>query len=365
MARPVLPANAPGLHLVGHVVDGWKVDSMKAARPGDSGGNFSIGYYVTHEQSKKKGFLKAIDISPEILLGDAVRIQQMTEIFNFEVELLEMCKSSSRIVTAITSGSIIPGTIANTIMSPVFYLIFELVDSDARQQVNLRLRLPKYETCEALHQIAAGLNQLHPRIAHQDIKPSNILYVTPPAQTATTDTKIADLGRGAHMQKGVPALYSTLKYMGTMAYSPPELLYGQLSPDFAERRLSCDLYSLGSMVTFFFCGQPTNVFLAKELDPAHLWGTWANDYATVMAYVQAAFADSLFDIRVHVEQYMNPGTSQKAKAAVTEVMTAIEQLCDPNPSTRGHPANPGHRLDLQRYISLFDKLAHQARAGVI
>jgi hypothetical protein len=133
MVLPPFPPNAPGLNLVGQVLNGWHVDSRQVRAAGATGGNFSIGYFVTH-QAGKKGFLKAIDISREIASGDPVRLQQMTEIFNFERDLLDICKNSSRTITAISSGSIPGGTIPNTLNAPVFYLIFELASSDARQR---------------------------------------------------------------------------------------------------------------------------------------------------------------------------------------------------------------------------------------
>jgi len=234
--------------------------------------------------------------------------------------------------------------------------------------VNLRLRLPLGEVFEALHQVAAGLSQLHRHtIAHQDIKPSNILYVDILGPGASADTRIGDLGRAALSGK-VPALYEPLKFMGTQAYTPPELLYGQLSANSNERRFGCDLYSLGSMAAFFFCGQPTNIFLVNNLDPAHFWANWRGDYAGVLAFVQAAFAKALAEIRQHVDQYINPGNSDRRKAAVNDVISAIEYLCDPNPAVRGHSAQRrahANQFDLQRFISLFDRLARQARAGMI
>jgi len=120
-------------------------------------------------------------------------------------------------------------------------------------------------------------------------------------------------------------------------------------------------------MVFFCCGHPTNVCLVNHLDAAHIWDKWAGSYSDVLAFVQAAFAQSLSEIRTEVERYIDPnGTKLQSKAkAVNDVMLAIEQLCDPNPATRGHPSvRNSYQFDLQRYVSLFDRLARRARTGM-
>ena len=366
-----IAANAPGNLLAGQTLaDGWKVDAKVTRPPGSTGGNFSVGYWVSRPDGRR-GFLKAIDISAELASSDpATALNEMTEIFLFEKDLLELCVDCPRVITAIASGTVqantIPGAITN---SPVFYLIFELANGDARGQVNLASRLSIAHVFTALQQVATGLQQLHARlVAHQDIKPSNILYIGRTSSGEMPNTKIGDLGR-ASLEDKVPRRHASLKFAGTKAYTPPELLYGAAPSDWRERRICCDLYSLGSMIVFFFCGQPTNAFIAANLQPqAHHWNVWRGFYRDVEASLQASFATSLQQIRAQVIAYIDPkGTkSIQRERAIEEVMRSIEQLCNPQLAMRGHPLASGkNRFDLQRYISLFNFLAERARLHLI
>lgn len=364
---PIAP-DAPGQFLVGlTLVDGWVVES-KIARPlGGTGGNFSVGYHVRHPDGRR-GFLKAIDISAELASGDPQALVEQTEIFLFERDLLELCRGLKRVITAIAHGTVLPGTTPSPKNAPVYYLIFELAEGDARQQVNLVARLSLEHVCAALHQVAVGLQQLHSKyVAHQDIKPSNILYMKKDV-VADPHTKIGDLGRAAHERLGLPQKHTRARYLGTTGYTPPELLYGDLSNDWGERRTSCDLYSLGSLIVFFFCGRPTNSFLATHLDSAHHWKSWRGFYRDVMAYVSTAFAQALPDIRAGVTLYIDPtdtGSPQRVRA-IGEIMTAIEQLCSPDRTRRGHPsADKSNQFDLQRYVALFDTLRARAKLNLL
>jgi hypothetical protein len=46
-----------------------------------------------------------------------------------------------------------------------------------------------------------------------------------------------------------------------------------------------------------------------------------------------------------------------------ELVSVVSQLCEPDPSLRGHPASrqtPANQYSLERYISIFDRLAYTA-----
>jgi hypothetical protein len=50
----------------------------------------------------------------------------------------------------------------------------------------------------------------------------------------------------------------------------------------------------------------------------------------------------------------------------TEIVAAIEELCDPDPHVRGHPVNREmHQFGLERYISLFNHLGKRAEMGLL
>lgn len=359
-----IAADAPGQMLEGlTLVDGWIVEAKLVRPKGSTGGHFSVGYHVRHPDGRR-GFLKAIDISAELASGDPDALVEMTEIFTFERDLLELCRDCPRVITAIAHGTIVPGTTSSPKLAPVFYLIFELAEGDARQQVNLVARLSTEHMFSALHQVAVGLQQLHAKlVAHQDIKPSNVLYMKKDV-IAEPHTKIGDLGRAAHEKRGLPQRHGRKRFLGTPAYTPPELLYGDMSDSWAERRTSCDLYSLGSLIVFFFCGRPTNAFLITHLDSDHNWINWRGFYADVLPYVRSAFARSLPEIRTGVTSYVDPNATgfRIRIEAIERIMDAVEQLCDPDRVRRGHPrADKTNKFDLQRYIALFDMLRVRAR----
>ena len=80
----------------------------------------------------------------------------------------------SRVVTAIADGSVtvnIGGT-----SEVVQYLIFEKADGDARSFLNASSAFDLAWSLRALHHVTVGLRQMHQsRMAHQDLKPSNVL----------------------------------------------------------------------------------------------------------------------------------------------------------------------------------------------
>ena len=51
-----------------------------------------------------------------------------------------------------------------------------------------------------------------------------------------------------------------------------------------------------------------------------------------------------------------------------EVSKVIRELCEPNPDSRGHPrtrSRLGNPYALDRYVSLFDRLAQRAEYGLV
>ena len=167
---------APAYRLEGLSLDGgWTV--IARLNPGQSatGGNFSCGYQVTLKDGAK-GFLKALDFSRAHMAPDPSRaLQSLTEAFNFERNLLDMCatRRMDRVVRAIADGQV---KVDDTILGVVQYLIFECGDCDLRVQLSLLDSIETAWKLRSLHHIATGLMQLHRLgIAHQDVKPSNVL----------------------------------------------------------------------------------------------------------------------------------------------------------------------------------------------
>jgi serine/threonine protein kinase len=337
-----------GLELPG----GWKVISKIAPTANSTGGNFSVPYLVEKVvgSQTRRAFLKALNFRRLAAQADfAKAVQQHITAFNFERDTLELCRSKKlrRIATLLDGGEL--RTSGNPL--PVCYIVFELADGgDARKQL---ARLGSFDlsvTLRTLHHIAVGLRQLHSEgIAHQDLKPSNILFFE------TFGVKISDLGC-ADVVNSVRSPRGHLPIAGDPSYAPPELLYNEFSADWKVRRLGCDLYLLGSMIVFFFTGGASfNSMLGCKIHPSHAPMSWASDYRNVLPYVRHAFEEALAEFAPTVPESVRP-----------KVMEITRWLCEPDPKRRGHPADLDcNQFNLERIISAFDLLATRAEYGLV
>lgn len=277
--------------------------------------------------------------TPEVL-------QAMMNAYVFEKNLCEKCAHLSRIARAIDSGSIQVNTADP--YSKVEYLIFELAQGDVRSHLDLQQQLDVVFVLKALHHVATGIAQLHNAgIAHQDLKPSNVLVYK-----AHAGAKICDLGRA--WDRNMPNPYDKLPVAGDRTYAPPELLYNHVSPEEWARRFGCDMYHLGSLVVFLFSRAHTNALLFDCLAPLHRPAFWGGSYADVLPFLQAAFEITVQTFGTHVPRYIRP-----------ELECVVTELCNPDQRRRGHPLNSGSsQFSFERYISIFNRLAHSARLAL-
>ncbi len=173
---------------------GWQVIQRITPPEQHSGGNFSCGYVVQNSDGST-GYLKALDFFSRLdeSADPARTLEPLIAAFNFERDLLEKCrqKGLSRVVTALDTGAVtVPGFNS---YSTVQYIIFELAESDLRGLISAVDDLDIVMALRTLHHIAVGLEQLHGiGIAHQDVKPSNVLLFQ-----SKKSSKLADLGRAA------------------------------------------------------------------------------------------------------------------------------------------------------------------------
>jgi len=328
---------------------GWEVFEKIDNSKNTSGGNFSICYKV--RRGKEIAFLKALDISRALRMKDSLKwLQFLTTAHNYEVELLEVCsgRSMDKVVSVLDSGEILPEE-NNPLGLPVHYLIFELADQTIREHV-LGISLDIDNAClmRSLHNVAVGISQLHSAgIAHQDLKPSNVLLFD-----TAGNSKIADLGRAESVQK--QSLYFNENIAGDPTYAPPELLYKDLSSDWDVRRKATDLYHLGSLVCFYYTKDPMTTLLKTFLPTAYNWTNWSGNYEIVLPYLKDAFAETL----AYLDECLRTIFSD-AKTC-TEIREIVGYLCDPDPLRRGHPDNrmlPSTRYSMIRFVTIFDRLA--------
>lgn len=339
-------SNRPAEDLLGETLDGgWIVDRKVTPGPSATGGNFSVGYTVRHPD-RGEAFLKALDFSRALRAPDpTVALQAQTAAYNYEVRVLDKCRDAqmSRVVVSLAKGNH-PG---NGVI-PVPYLIFERADCDVRGYLDATSGFDSAWALRMLHQVAVGLNQMHGhQIAHQDMKPSNVLMF------GGDESKIGDVGRADYQGHAAP--HEALEFAGDPQYAPPELLYGQVDPDWEIRRRACDLYHLGSLILFFFADASTTPAIKSKLAAAHHPG--AIDYSTALPFIQNAFSDVADDLE-----------NSLVGEARDDLVLAFRELCDPDPTLRGHPkarASLGSNYSLGRYISQFNLLARQAEMGML
>lgn len=344
--------------LVGKTLDsGWKVTAQipigKDTTNG-TGGFFSVAYLV--EDSKgKKAFLKALDYSRAFEdTNPAKKLQELTEAYNFEVELLEKCKRRffDRVVTSIEKGKIYIEE--NNEFSVVEFIIFELAEGDVRKFLDFSEAMDIVGRLQILHHVATGLKQLHSvGVSHQDLKPSNVLLFQ-----NQSISKIADLGRS--IDKTIIAPHEDCDIAGAPSYAPPEIIYGYYPPEWKERRLGCDFYHLGSLICFLFTSLTINALLTKHLPrsfkPFAWGGNWTGTYQEAIPYLRDAFDKVISEFETQIQ-------NNELKKDLSAI---LRQLCEPDITLRGHPRERqinGNSFSLEKYITRFDLLAHRAKTG--
>ena len=326
--------------------NGWLVTKELPRAANATGGTFSHSYEV--RRNEKIGFLKAFDFAPAFMPGvdTPTVIQAMVEAYNHERDVLAHCRDRrlSNVVVAIDHGSVqVPNL--SQMEGRVFYMIFEMAEGDVRVQMDVSTSFGPVWCLRVLKDVCLGLNQVHREmIAHQDAKPSNVL-----AYDRGQGFKVADFGRSS--RKGHPERHDNLPVAGDRTYAPPELLYGFVAPDFAPRRLGCDLYMLGNLASFLFSGVNVTAQLLSHLDVQHHPQQWAGTYEQVLPYIQNAFTSVLADLSPIVD----PLVRQAA-------LNMLREMCNPDVTLRGHPRGRGRsdQYSLNRYVSQLDLLSKRA-----
>jgi serine/threonine protein kinase len=333
---------------------GWRVIERVKDRPEKTGGCFSCSYLV--ERDGKQAFLKALDysqaeeISRQSGIDIPTALQLLIQAYNFERNLLQQCAQShmDRVVIALEDGSV---PVEDGVFGTVNYLIFEPADGDVRRHLAIAGKIELAWILRSLHHIATGLYQLHSAtVAHQDLKPSNVLVFD------RRVSKVADLGSAS--VKGESCPRDGFEFAGDRTYAPPELLYGYRDTEWSRRRQACDVYHLGSMVVFFFCGIGITAMILEHVAEEHCPRRWGGTYAQVLPEIRDAFGIAL-------QEFEKGISGERLRVALRE---AVSQLCDPDPLLRGHPLNRignTNQYSLERYVSLFNLLAQRAEIGIL
>lgn len=350
-----LPSSAtlirdPAHQLEGEALDDrWTVGAKIPQGPSATGAHLSVSYHAHHVDGRV-AFLKALDYSAVLRSRHVARLlHEMTQGYEFESRILSECrdKGMSRVVRIITNGTLVRPEYAHA----VNYIIFEPADGDIRHALD---RMPSLDVAWALnacHHAAVGLSQLHAALmAHQDIKPSNLLVFD-----GGKEAKLADLGRSS--QVGQVAPHDASRIRGDRTYAPPELLYGEIDPDWSVRCQACDVYLLGSLILFMFTRTQTTAEIVRRLPTPMRPRIWRGTYREVLPYVRDAF-----------DEVAEEFAAQVVGTGAAELSERFRELCDPDPRLRGDPkerARGRNPYNLRRTISRLDVLRREARGGFL
>ena len=323
--------------------DAWQVVKRIERPPYGTGGTFSHNYLA--KNGDRIAFVKAFDFSTAFEPGaDTLKILGLlTASYEHERDVLDHCRGRrlSNVAVAIGHGHVsVPNM--STMEGRVYYLLFEKADGDIRCQMNDADAADSVWCMYALRHACLGLWQIHREfIAHQDLKPSNVLCY------GTREFRVSDFGRSS--RRGQAIWYDDEDFPGDRTYAPPELLYGYVAEDFVPRRIGTDLYMLGNLAAFLFTGVNVTESLMAFLDPQHHWTRWNGYYQDALPYLQEAFGRFLEELETRLqEDYVR-----------SEVVPIVRQLCNPDLSQRGHPKGLGHhnQFSLERYVSRLTNIA--------
>lgn len=327
--------------------DGWFLEKPATFAADHTGGYFSQCFHVTRDN--QKAFLKALNLDKFDL---RTMMGYFTE-FQYEQDTLTVCRDNrmNRVVRLMEAGSIDRGDAFNPIQRQVPFIVFELADGDIRSSIDISKNISSRWRFFVLHQTTLGLLQLHSaQIAHQDLKPSNVL------RFGDNELKLGDLGRSTHRSR--PAPHDGLSRPGHINYAPFEQRYNYTAPaEWAQRRISSDVFQLGALLTYAFTSVVLPSSVLGTIDPTYHPDNWGGSYADVMPFLQAHLVKTVHDISGDLPEPFRE-----------ELTQMILDLCHVDPMQRGKLGSKNGQpnispLWLQKYVSRFDMM--EKRAAVL
>ena len=272
-----VPSLKPRSQLVGKtLVSGWTLVEKINSPPGSTGGNFGQGYRA--EMGDKIAFVKAIDFVDALSASDPLsELSKLTAIANFEREVLAYCSESgmSKVLKYFGHEYVSCDGSAD-LLSRVSCLIMEAGTEDLRGYINVKGAGSCAWNLQVMCDVSQAIFQLHRGlIAHQDIKPSNVISVKGRAGQPEV-MKVGDLGRVVRRNQAGP--FDTQAWPGDRQYCPPERWYGYTPSDWCDARDSADAYMLGSLLIFLFTGATLQTLVKPHIPDSFKPNQWTGRY---------------------------------------------------------------------------------------
>ncbi len=324
-------------NLLGKTIGKWLIIEKRNKDQEDNSGYFSTCYNVRNEEGEL-AFLKAFNyqyaFGPGRLSADTLK--EMTENYIYERDLLKFCEENRmrRVVSAIDNGEYREPDEA----MPVPYLVFEIAQGNFKSDKFISNPSLSWKL-KSFHGALVGLSQLHSKkIAHQDIKPSNILIF------GGNYSKISDLGNAT--QLGNESNWDN----GDLRYAPIELLYRYCSNDWETRRFGADFFMMGGLLFFMITQINLLALMIHKLPENKKPECFGGKFEEIKPYLLKVHSESLAEISESIPELIRD-----------ELMIILAELSNPIPDNRGNPQKLIRRhkqFSLERYISIIDRLSN-------
>ena len=257
----------------------------------------------------------------------------------------------TRIIRLIDRGQYEVPAFAGDPLGTVHYFAFELAASDVRKEITFGTNTQVVWKLRVLKDVALAIDQLHRGgVAHQDIKPSNILLMKPAEEAG--DHKLGDMGRAVRMIRRGP--FDAHVFPGDTTYAPLSAWYGLRDAEWVDGRTSADLYMLGVLACFLFSGinltQKQLAYVPDKLKPP----VWTGAFDAVLPF--------LIDIHAQVLETIVSTLPEECR----DDLFAIIEDSRPDPRTRGNPrarTRTGRPPGTETYVTRFAHLVKAAELG--
>jgi serine/threonine protein kinase len=325
MSAPTAPLT-PKSQLLGKTLDsGWTLVEQFTPAAHSTGGNFGVGYKAT--RGEEIAFVKAVDFVAALMHSDPfLALQSLLAEASFEKDVLAFCadQKMSRVLKFLGHEYFNPGNPADA-HNRVSCLVMELGSDDLRGMVHKAAVRSFTWNLQVMRDVAQALAQLHRGgIAHQDIKPPNVISVDGTTGVASNQVKVGDLGRVVRRDR--PGPFNAVPWPGDLRYAPPERWYGYLPADWTDAREASDAYMLGSLLLFLCTGASLQMLVLQAIPEPFRPGVWMGGFdQDLLAVLQDAHVKTLASRLMPSV----PGPLQD------EVMALAGALTNPNPLERG------------------------------